>query len=101
MTETEFTRRYPTLRGALAVFADADGPEERTAKWVVEMSSEVPDERRKLAVELLQESRAFLPFLPEEWDALSSAANRSFDSGNDARDWLISIMTVWETILRE
>jgi hypothetical protein len=101
MTENEFARRYPALRGALAIFADDNGPEERTAKWIVEKSSKLPNERRQFTIELLQECRAFFPFLPEEWDALAGAANRSFESGSDAQEWLMSMMIVWEELLNE
>ncbi|MFI5347749.1 MAG: hypothetical protein ACHQ51_15355 [Elusimicrobiota bacterium] len=102
MTENEFARRFPALNGALGALADSTGATDvQIAREAVGISFKRKEQGRKMIVALLQECNVFLSFLPDEWDALAAASNRRFDGPNDARDWLISMMTCWETLLRE
>lgn len=102
MNRREFADKYPSLSGILgSVFQYPEGKsDEEIAKEAVEEPFTAARKRSRLLTELVRESNALLPQLEAEWQVLAKAANRPLLSPQQTRDWLLSMMAVWEQTLR-
>lgn len=103
MNRQEFADKYPSLSGILgSIFQYPEGKSDaEIAKEAVEEPFTAARKRSRLLAELVRESNAFLPHLEAEWQVLAKAANRSLLSPEQTREWLLSVVAVWEKALRE
>ncbi len=100
MDRETFSKKFPTFSSRISVtFGDSSAHDDE--KLAREMDIEAsPTNRIIIISETLLEAHKFMSLLDTSWEALSDEANRNFDSPNNARRWLVRIMTAWQEELK-
>lgn len=79
-------------------YDNAEEPDEVVAAQAIAPGLHAPGLRAK---RLISDSERLLQNMDHEWEIFSKVANRYLDNANEARTWLLKILTVWEKALRD
>jgi hypothetical protein len=102
MKGNEFTEKYPDLAPTLMGYFDmSDLTDEEIAQEAVKLEDRPAVHRAKVIDSLVKESHKLLLDIDRDWDAFGDVANRPFRDAQQAREWLMRILAVWEKALRE
>lgn len=95
MNRQEFTQKYPSLGPALGEFYDStSADDEQNARST---RRDLPEnERAQLLQRVLADAHRLMSDIDNHWEGLAHKANRQLYSRDQARDWLVRIMTAWQ-----
>lgn len=95
MDRLVFNEKFPALGSAFGVFCDSPAhDDERLAREVY--SGDPPEVRAGLIADALADAHRFMATIDHDWEALRRETNRRLYTRDEARAWLMRIMTAWQ-----
>lgn len=94
-----FQKEYPALASACWHFNDPKHPASDPKLAESYFADLPPRQQLRQLTELVDDAHRFLEIIEEEYDLVSDAAGRTFESHHEARNFLIDALLVWRTQL--
>lgn len=95
MDRYQFNETFPALGSAFGVFCDSPAhDDERLAREVY--SGDPPAVRAGLIADALADAHRFMTTIDRDWEVLRGETNRRLYTLDEARSWLMRVMTAWQ-----
>lgn len=96
MNRPAFREAFPGLSSAIGG-EFGDSPAHDDESLARNYASDFPaDERARYLEVLLSDAQRLMKDIDQHWEAMAKEANRRLYTKDDARDWLVRIMTAWQ-----